>query len=43
MSEKIMTQHPRNLKGVNISRVKYDQVRQAILTSLDECNPSTFK
>ncbi len=41
--EKIMTQHPQNLQGVNISRAKYDQVREAIVTTLEETGASTFK
>lgn len=43
MSEKILTLHPEGLKGVNIDRAKYDQMRGTILNSLTASNPSTFK
>lgn len=34
MGERIVTLHPAGKQGVNIDRVKYEQVRQAILDSL---------
>ena len=43
MEQKIMTKHPQGLQGVNISRKKYDQMRDAILESLGEEDPLTFK
>lgn len=36
MGERFMTLHPAGRQGVNIDRVKYDVVRQAILDSLAE-------
>ena len=36
MEEKILTRHPENKQGVNISKKKYDAIRQAILDVLDE-------
>ena len=32
--EKIMTLHPQGKNGVNISRKKYDQIKQFILSTL---------
>ncbi len=34
--EKIMTLHPEGKKGVNISKAKYDIVKQAIIDALGE-------
>lgn len=43
MSEKkILTKHPRGLKGVNIRREKYDAVRAAILEALNANEALTF-
>jgi hypothetical protein len=43
MTQKIMTKHPQGLQGVNIDQAKYEQMREAIVASLDERNPLTFK
>jgi hypothetical protein len=43
MSEKILTLHPQGKKGVNISRAKYDMVRQAIMTALSTQGDMTFR
>ena len=43
MTQKIMTKHPDGLQGVNIDQAKYEQVRQAIVESLSESDPLTFK
>ena len=41
--EKIKTRHPDPLKnGVNISKLKYDQVRDAIVQTLQEQQSMTF-
>jgi hypothetical protein len=43
MEEKILTKHPdRGKKGVNISRAKYDTVREAILAVVRERGEITF-
>ena len=42
MVEKIMTQHPQGKQGVNIDKTKYDAVREAILSILDERGTITF-
>ena len=42
MSEKIMTQHPEGKQGVNIDKAKYDAVRGAILSVLDEHEDYAF-
>ena len=34
--EKILTKHPAGKKGVNISKIKYDIIRKAIINSLEE-------
>lgn len=34
MEEKILTRHPQNKKGVNISKKKYDQMSEFILETL---------
>jgi hypothetical protein len=39
--EKIQTQHPQGKKGVNISRAKYDQMRDAIEAVLREAGALT--
>ena len=41
--ERIMTQHPEGKQGVNISRAKYEAVREAILAALAEQEPQTFR
>lgn len=44
MDERITTQHPEPGKsGVNISKGKYDQIREAILDSLRTNGEITFK
>lgn len=43
MTQKIMTKHPQGRQGVNISQAKYEQMREAIVASLGESNPTTFK
>jgi hypothetical protein len=44
MTEKIETLHPeRGKKGVNIDRVKYDQMRSAILASFQRTPQLTLK
>lgn len=40
--EKIMTLHPQGKKGVNISKVKYNQVRKAVLEVIESQQPITF-
>jgi len=35
MEEKILTKHPLGKSGKNISRQKYDRLKQAILTALE--------
>ena len=43
MEEKIMTLHPEQGKsGVNISKQKYDSIREAILESLEKNKEMTF-
>lgn len=42
MAEKIMTLHPAGKSGVNISKKKYDAVRQSILGSLRTHGQMTF-
>jgi hypothetical protein len=43
MEEKIMTLHPEEGKsGVNISRAKYDQIRETIVAALTEHHDMTF-
>lgn len=43
MQERIQTLHPTGKQGVNISREKYDRIRGAILTALDEQEEIYFK
>ena len=42
MVEKIMTKHPQGKSGVNISRVKYDTVKAAIIDTLQQNDSLTF-
>jgi hypothetical protein len=42
MAEKIMTLHPQGKQGVNISKEKYDTVRQAIVDSLADQGEMSF-
>ncbi len=42
MEEKILTLHPENKKGVNISRKKYDQMVAFILNALTEVEHKSF-
>ncbi len=42
MDETILTLHPQGKQGVNISRAKYDTVRAAIVTALQEQGSMTF-
>ena len=43
MTDRIMTLHPAGKTGVNIERVKYDPVRQAIIASVGESGVLAFK
>jgi hypothetical protein len=43
VEEKILTLHPYGKKGVNISKEKYDIVRQAILSILGQQQETLFK
>ena len=43
MEDKILTLHPEGKKGVNISRAKYDMIRQAILNAIRSQGTITFK
>ena len=40
--EKIVTLHPQGKKGVNISKVKYDQVKAVVLEIIVSQQPITF-
>lgn len=42
MTNKIMTQHPAGKTGVNIDKVKYDAVREAILSVIDAETTTPF-
>ena len=42
MSERIQTLHPQGKKGVNISKEKYDAIKEAIITALEEQGEMTF-
>ena len=42
IDEKIQTLHPEGKAGVNISKVKYDQIRTAIVESLKTHEELTF-
>ena len=43
MEEKILTLHPDGKQGVNISKAKYESIRQAILSILAEQEEILFK
>lgn len=43
MEEKILTRHPEGKQGVNISRQKYDRIKDAILRVLHERGEIAFK
>jgi hypothetical protein len=43
VQERILTLHPEGKQGVNISKEKYDRIRQAILSVLDEQGEVFFK
>jgi hypothetical protein len=43
MEDKLMTLHPEGKSGVNISREKYDVMRDAILESVGSHDEITFK
>jgi hypothetical protein len=42
MAEKILTLHPQGKQGVNISRAKYEQMRDTIAQLLQAHGPLTF-
>ena len=42
MKEKILTLHPEGKQGVNISKEKYDSVKDAIIKSLQDKGELTF-
>ena len=42
MDDKIMTLHPLGKTGVNISKAKYEQIREAILASIREHGEISF-
>ena len=41
MGDRILTEHPQGKKGVNISRQKYEAMRDAIIASLAASGPVT--
>ena len=43
MEEKILTLHPDGKQGVNISKEKYETIRQAILSILGEQSETFFR
>ncbi len=43
MKDMIRTLHPQKKQGVNISREKYEIIREAILSALHKQNEITFK
>jgi len=43
VEEKILTLHPEGKQGVNINKEKYETIRQAILSSLEEQQEILFK
>ena len=43
MEEKILTRHPDNKQGVNISKKRYEAIRQAIIDVLVEQQEIEFK
>lgn len=40
--EKIMTLHPQGKQGVNISKARYDQVREVVLRVIEAEQPISF-
>lgn len=40
--EKIMTLHPQGKQGVNISKTKYDQVKEVLLKVIESEQPISF-
>jgi hypothetical protein len=42
MTERILTLHPEGKEGVNIEKVKYDQVKSAILETLQGIEEMSF-
>lgn len=40
--EKILTLHPAGKKGVNISKAKYEQMKDALLTVIKQTGPIRF-
>jgi hypothetical protein len=43
MEEKILTLHPQDKQGVNISRAKYERIRKGILDVIEEQGEIRFK
>ena len=43
MEEKLLTQHPEGKQGVNISKAKYDVVRNAIMEAIRSQGVITFR
>ena len=43
MRERILTLHPDGKQGVNISKQKYDAIRQAILSTIDDKQEILFQ
>ncbi|MFC2015988.1 DUF6958 family protein [Chloroflexota bacterium] len=43
MEERVMTLHPQGKAGVNITRERYDTIRESILCSLRDHGDMTFK
>jgi hypothetical protein len=43
VEEKILTLHPDGKQGVNISKEKYETIRQAILSIIEEQKETLFK
>lgn len=43
MRERILTLHPDGKQGVNISKQKYDTIRQAILSTIDDKQEILFQ
>lgn len=41
-TEKIMTLHPEGKKGVNISKAKYDQIRETVLAIMENQTGITY-
>ncbi|GAB4278021.1 MAG: hypothetical protein Kow0080_29410 [Candidatus Promineifilaceae bacterium] len=42
MADKIMTLHPQGKQGVHIDREKYEQVKKAMMTALQQHGEMTF-